>query len=105
MASSKYKGVSWDKQAKKWKASISDNMKKTSLGRYDSEYEAHLAYEKKKAEIRPYIKVDDLDGEIWVKNRRLGCNYLVSNKGRIKSVNYNKTGNEHIMALALSDNG
>ena len=41
---SKFKGVYWDKQNKKWHAHISINNKTKSLGRFDSERTAALAY-------------------------------------------------------------
>ena len=46
--SSKYTGVHWDSWSNKWKASIrlNDGSKSKHLGRFDNEYEAHLAYEK-----------------------------------------------------------
>lgn len=49
--SSKYKGVTWDKASNKWKSQIIINGKKKHLGRFDSEIEAHHAYQKKLAEI------------------------------------------------------
>lgn len=41
---SKYKGVTWHKQHKKWMAQIICNRKKTHLGYFDSEIEAAKAY-------------------------------------------------------------
>lgn len=42
--SSKYKGVSWFKRDKKWKANITVNKKSIYLGMYESEFEAAAAY-------------------------------------------------------------
>jgi len=42
---SKYKGVSYDKGRKKWCAFICVNYKKSNLGRFNSEIEAHKAYQ------------------------------------------------------------
>ena len=42
---SKYKGVSWLKRRKKWRASIGLDGKKKSLARFDTEEEAALAYD------------------------------------------------------------
>jgi len=39
-----YKGVSWSRRAKKYRASIKVNSKYHYLGSFDSAYEAHLAY-------------------------------------------------------------
>ena len=43
--SSKYKGVSFCNTFKKWAAMISINGKRKHLGRYQNEYDAHLAYQ------------------------------------------------------------
>lgn len=45
--SSQYKGVCWDNSRSRWKAEIKINGKKIHLGRFKSEYEAHLAYQNK----------------------------------------------------------
>lgn len=42
--SSGYKGVSWDNEAKKWRAQIKINRKVKNLGRYENPAEAHAAY-------------------------------------------------------------
>jgi len=44
--SSKYTGVCWDKSRSKWISTIYINGKLKNLGRYDSEYSAHLEYQK-----------------------------------------------------------
>ena len=44
---SKYTGVSWYKDRKKWHASIRIMNKMIHLGFFDNEYGAHLAYQKK----------------------------------------------------------
>jgi len=46
ISSSKYTGVSWVKSRSKWLAQILINGKQKNLGRFDSEYDAHMAYEK-----------------------------------------------------------
>lgn len=43
-STSKYTGVNWDKSSEKWKAQISINKVKTSLGYFDCEKKAHEAY-------------------------------------------------------------
>ena len=43
--SSKYKGVSWNKYAKKWLAKITISGKQKHLGRYIDELQAHQAYQ------------------------------------------------------------
>ena len=49
--SSKYKGVSWDKQNNKWGAQIRINGKTKHLGSFTNEDEAYLAYKKKYDEL------------------------------------------------------
>ena len=43
--SSKFKGVCWDKSRNKWISYIQINKIKKHLGRYENEYDAHLAYQ------------------------------------------------------------
>ena len=43
--SSQYKGIYWDKNAKKWRSSIIINGKPKHLGLFIDEYEAHLTYQ------------------------------------------------------------
>ncbi len=49
--SSKYKGVSFDQYAKKWKVVIENNGEQFNLGRFKDEVEAARAYDKKAAEL------------------------------------------------------
>jgi hypothetical protein len=44
-STSKFKGVSWDKQRGKWAAGIGISGKRISLGRFDSEHDAARAYD------------------------------------------------------------
>jgi hypothetical protein len=48
---SKYKGVYWNKKAKKWRGSIMIDKMQTHLGFFKNEYDAHLAYEKALQEL------------------------------------------------------
>jgi len=48
---SKYIGVSFDKFRNKWKSTIYINGKQKYLGRFDNEYDAYLAYQKKLDEV------------------------------------------------------
>jgi hypothetical protein len=48
---SKYKGVCWDRN--KWRAKISYQRKVYNLGRFETEEEAALAYDKKALELDP----------------------------------------------------
>jgi hypothetical protein len=49
--SSNYKGVYWNKNQKKWHSQIRINGEKKYLGRFENEYDAHLAYEKALKEL------------------------------------------------------
>jgi len=48
---SKYVGVYWNKGAQKWQARIWIDGKRKSLGYFDDEYEAHLAYQNELSKI------------------------------------------------------
>lgn len=50
--SSRYKGVSWDKQAGKWRVSMRIGGKLRNLGGYDDEVEAAKAYDRRALEER-----------------------------------------------------
>jgi predicted P-loop ATPase len=50
--SSKYIGVYWDKSRNKWTSGIKINGIKKHLGRFQNEYDAHLAYQKALEEIK-----------------------------------------------------
>ena len=49
--SSKYKGITWDKVNKKWRAVLWFKGKSIAIGRFINEHEAHLAYQSKLKEI------------------------------------------------------
>lgn len=49
--SSKFKGVSWDKLDRKWKASIRFNRKSRTIGRFNTEDQAAIAYNEKAKEL------------------------------------------------------
>lgn len=48
---SKFVGVSWKSNCNRWRASIRHKNKRYELGLFRDEYEAHLAYQNKLAEI------------------------------------------------------
>jgi hypothetical protein len=51
LTSSKYVGVTWNKQIKKWIAQIQINKKHIHIGCFINEYDAYLAYKNKLKEI------------------------------------------------------
>ena len=50
--SSKYIGVTWDKNNNYWQSRIKINKKNKHLGSFKNEYEAHLAYQKALKELQ-----------------------------------------------------
>ncbi len=50
-STSKYTGVSWEKERNKWRSSIKANGKGRIIGRFDNEHDAHLAYQKALKEL------------------------------------------------------
>ena len=51
---SKYKGVTWDKHAKKWKSQIREKGKIVCLGYFDIEHEASVVYEQRAKLLHGY---------------------------------------------------
>src|SRR5690606_30033579 len=65
--SSKYKGVSWYKQTRRWEAYIKINGKKKRIGYFNDEIEAALAYDRAARELfgeyaKTNFKEDDFRG-------------------------------------------
>jgi len=103
---SKYRGVYWDAWANKWMALYSVNGKKKRAGLYETEAEANNAYLEATAFRRENIlPVVNLDGEQWIGVVGAEGEYMVSDMGRVKSLNYNRTGLESLLKLNASDRG
>lgn len=67
--SSKYKGVTWASDKRKWKAQISINEKPTSIGYYDQEIDAAKAYDKKAIELRgTFARINEFIPDYWRKH-------------------------------------
>jgi hypothetical protein len=65
---SKYKGVSWNKKVKKWRAAIHFNKKYYSLGYFYNECDAAIAYNKKALELfGEYAKINVITLEEEIK--------------------------------------
>ncbi len=58
--SSKFKGVSWDKNKREWLSQITINKKSKYIGHYKNEFEAYIAYENKLKEITQKLKTCSL---------------------------------------------
>jgi len=102
---SKYKGVSWIESVKKWDASLYSDKKQHSLGRFDTEEDAHNAVEDARLLYRPVKVIDNLDGEIWVDFNVKNGLYSISNKGRIKSYNWRNTGETRLLTPQINPFG
>jgi hypothetical protein len=50
------RGVSWHKQARKWRATVNVNGRQHSIGLFDGIMEAEVAVKKARAELMPYSK-------------------------------------------------
>lgn len=57
---SKYRGVKWDSERKKWKAYITHKLKRIELGRFETEEEAAIAYDKASKELNGDFAVFNL---------------------------------------------
>lgn len=54
---SKYRGVKWDAERKKWKAYITHKRERIELGRFETEVEAAIAYDKAAKELNQEFAV------------------------------------------------
>lgn len=99
--SSRYPGVYWITKRKMWGARYQDQGVAHWLGSFDSEDDAYNAYKKATA-FREDYKVDDLPGEEW--RSLVGSNgrYMVSNMGRVKATNFNRTGREKLLVQTIA---
>ena len=62
--SSKYKGVHWRKDVKKWNARLSHKNKRIALGFFDSEEDAARAYNEKALEVwGEFANINNIEGE------------------------------------------
>jgi hypothetical protein len=89
----------------RWRCVIEHNGTRYNLGYFDTEEDAIIAREIKKLELGVSNYVMDLDGEIWASSPTLGKGYVVSNKGRVKSLNFRREGREQLILTHPSING
>lgn len=103
--SSCYKGVCWDSVHKKWIARIVVNGVTMHLGYFDNEEKAFLTWRDYRDKYRPRQVVIDLCGEEWKPIQKFGDNYFVSNKGRVKNIDFKRTGDEKLLRPSEDTHG
>jgi len=97
------RGVYLSKSGVRWRAVYWFNYRKIHVGYFDSKEEAIIARRDAMEKAGIFSGVVDVDGEIWKPCRILGRDeYMVSNKGRVKSLDYNKSGREMLLKPFLS---
>jgi hypothetical protein len=94
----KYRGVG--KVNNRWRAIIQLNGRHIHVGYFDTEDEAMLARKEVMSTMGRIDCVGDLDGEEWRVSPLLGEPIYVSNKGRIKTKDYDRMGFESLYKLA-----
>jgi len=92
-------GTYFDKKNQRWFSEIIVNKKRYWVGSFKSKVEAHDAWEKKRDELYENYKVIDLPGEEWRSMVNHKGNYWVSNKGRIKNLNYEGLEIERLLSF------
>jgi hypothetical protein len=88
----------------KWRCVLRHNSIVYNIGYFDTEIDAIEAREAKKIELGIINYVIDLDGEIWGYCPTLGDGYVVSDKGRIKALNFRREGREKLLKQSHSRN-
>jgi hypothetical protein len=95
-SSSKYKGVSWDRNSKKWRARISRAGVEYYLGCFTNQIEAAFAYDDRAREFRDaflYLNFPMLLERDAVRDR------LMRTKGKVFSMQFIKRGNGELRAM------
>jgi hypothetical protein len=100
-----HKGVHWCQHDNAWRAYISNNGHQYGLGNFKTEEEAHNAFQKERARIRDVSKVVDLPYEEWRQVYLSDGRYFISNKGRLKSIDYRSTGLEKLIIPTMNQFG
>jgi len=66
-STSKFKGISWNKLAKKWKVTIGKDKKNIHLGYYENEFDAALVYNGAAKYLHgEFAKLNNINGELNV---------------------------------------
>lgn len=94
MGKRKYAGIS--QVFNKWRVIVSVGGKQVHVGYFKTEQDALVARKRFMADIGRISSIVDLDGEVWKQSPLLGYPIFISNKGRVKSVDFNRMGFEHL---------
>jgi hypothetical protein len=85
----------------KWRAILVHKEQRYNLGYFYTEQDAVSARKKKIEELGIIDGIINLDGEVWKESISLGYPYFVSNKGRVKTSNYKRSGCEHLLRFGI----
>lgn len=80
----------------KWRAIMQVDGRRVHLGYFNSQGEAYQARQTAMARIGRIGSLVDLTGEEWRKSPLLGDPIWVSNKGRVKTINFDRMGFEKL---------
>lgn len=103
--SSKYKGVSWDKESNKWYAKIRIGEKVRSLGRYNDENKAAMAYNNAVNEYwdgQGYLNIIGKDNRNKERNYKTYKNQLNKRTNKKKLRGIKKINNKYYVRLNYS---
>lgn len=104
-----FKGVHWNNAQQQYRVSFTLNGKRVDGGSYDDPEMAHQVYLQMTAERNKttLISIEPIEGEEWKPIEGYGFNgrYWVSNKGRVKNMDYRHTGQESLMTATKQVSG
>lgn len=90
------KGITLNKRRNRWEVTIIFKKNRMYLGSYKNKKIARAVWEYKRDELYGVESVMDLDGEVWIHMNRHRGDYYVSNKGRVKNLNFKGMGYEKL---------
>lgn len=91
------KGVTLNKRRNRWEVQIIFKKKRYYLGSYKNRKVARAVFLCKQEEFYGNKKIQDLDGEIWLHIKTHPGQYYVSNRGRVKNINYEGRAIERLL--------
>jgi len=95
-------GISLNKRRNRWEVTIIYKRKRYYLGSYHNKKIARAVWESKRDEFYGTESVLDLRGEVWIKMDKHKGEYYVSNKGRVKNLNFKGMGYERLCGIIPS---